>query len=239
MCKFFILWRWEKSEVEAIANVFWITLAGRGWSMSWPCLCVILMSLLTLFLPLSTWGSTCCLGACFRTKPRSLRDLQGRTNNRPVYALKANLFPPTFSKSGGKSVFLCLLKGSGLSCCFSPTWEALSSPRAGKQTGGGGRDGISSWPRWDHASFKMQIDTWRSKVFSLIPWAGGENQSQFICKYKGQRCTIWKGLGSSRKDENLGGKISHWKAVFQEDCGEEMSSHLCICSALKRCSVSW
>lgn len=54
---------------------------------------------------------------------------------------------PTFTKPCGKCVFLCLLKESGLSCCFSPTWEALSSLRAGKQTGCGGRDGILSWPR--------------------------------------------------------------------------------------------
>lgn len=128
MCKFFILWRWEKSEVEAIANVFWITLAGRGWSMSWPCLCVILMSLLTLFLPLSTWGSTCCLGACFRTKPRSLRDRQGRTNNRPVYALKANLFPPPLASRVGKVFSSAFSRGLAYLVVSAPLGRPCPAP---------------------------------------------------------------------------------------------------------------
>lgn len=58
---------------------------------------------------------------------------------------------------------------------FQPHLGGPGQPGAAKQTGVGGRDGILSWPRWDHTSFKMQIDTWRSKVPQLIPWAGGEN----------------------------------------------------------------
>lgn len=111
-CVSFLFFRGGKNQKsKRLQNVFWITLTSRYWRMSWPWLCVILTSLITLFLTLSTWGSTCCLGASFRSKLRSLRDLQGRTNNRPVYALKANLFSPPLASRVGK-VFSSAFSGS-------------------------------------------------------------------------------------------------------------------------------
>lgn len=118
---------------------------------------------------------------CYTASSQDLVSLTwGKRNNRPAdqqtsLCLESKCPFPTFMESDGKFVFLCLLQESGWSCCFSPTWEALVSPGLVNRRGLGGRDGISSWPRWDHASFKMQIDTWRSKVPWLIPWAGGEN----------------------------------------------------------------
>lgn len=125
MYKFFILWRREKSEVEAIAKCV-LNHTGRQR----------LKNVLTLIVcnsHVSAHPISYTLHLAVYLLPGCLHQIQtaqsqGRTNNRPVYALKANLFPPPLASRVGKMFSSAFSRGLAYLVVSAPLGRPCPAP---------------------------------------------------------------------------------------------------------------